>query len=86
MTPLDNGIPKPKPSEGNQRGGEGAVSITLLGNTAIIKEERETYRDENSWYCDFNRRRCKEDGSCHLQGGFLFLFLFLFFFCLKVVY
>ena len=32
VTPLDNGIPQPKPSEENQRGGEGGASITLLGN------------------------------------------------------
>ena len=49
VTPLDNGFPKPTLSEGDQRGGERGVSITLLGNVAIIKEERETYRDENSW-------------------------------------
>ena len=32
VTPLDNGIPQPKPSEENQRGGEVGASITLLGN------------------------------------------------------
>ena len=45
MTPLDKGCPKLKPSEGNQRGEAGGASITLLGNWAIIKEERETYRE-----------------------------------------
>ena len=25
------------------------LSITLLGNVASIKEERESYRNENSW-------------------------------------
>ena len=45
MTPLDKGCPKPKPSEGNQRGEAGGASITLLGNQAIMKEERETYRE-----------------------------------------
>ena len=45
MTPLDKGCPKPKPSEGNQRGEAGGASITLLGSSAIINEERETYRE-----------------------------------------
>ena len=45
LTPLDKGCPKPKPLEGNQRGEAEGASITLLGKQAIIKEERETYRE-----------------------------------------
>ena len=45
MTPLDKGCPKPKPSERSQRGEAEGASITLLGNKAIIKEERESYRE-----------------------------------------
>ena len=45
VMPLDKGCPKPKPSEGNQRGEAEGASISLLGNWAIIKEERETYRE-----------------------------------------
>ena len=45
VTPQDKGCPKPKPSEGNQRGEAGGASITLLGSKAMIKEERDTYRE-----------------------------------------
>ena len=44
VTPLDNGIPQPKPSEGNQRGGEGGCecygSLYLCratGNDTILQ-------------------------------------------------
>ena len=47
VTHLDKGSPEPTPSEGNQRGEAGGASITLLGNKAIIKEVRESYRERN---------------------------------------
>ena len=47
--PLERAYPTGKNIKRGQRGEAGGDSITLLGNEAIIKGERETYREGNSW-------------------------------------
>ena len=78
VTPLDKGCPKPKPSEGNQRGEAEGASITLLGNYSIITEERETYRERKLMVLRFQLPEVLGEMVRAISQAVFFIFLFLY--------